>query len=210
MLEPPSLTTTVSWSVICVGLPFCGAPASPGRADAHARPTLQNRFIRITAAGSDAAGQQQGARAAPVPGIDLAAIKTPRPANAVTLRPCPSAAMTWTRSTAQGDPDRDLRRSGRSGPPHDHLGRRRWRRGLRTVVARRYGALVPRGARELGDRHPCRKRRLPACAVPAHDADSVSRTSAELERKYEGDPAAHSMVRDEILVTTLRLDPAGD
>jgi hypothetical protein len=54
------------------------------------------------------------------------------------------------------------------------------------------------------------KRRLPARAVPAHDADSVSRTSAELERKYEGDPAAHSMVRDEILVTTLRLDPAGD
>jgi hypothetical protein len=51
------------------------------------------------------------------------------------------------------------------------------------------------------------KRRLSARAVPAHDADSVSRTSAGLERKYEGDPAANSMVRDEILITTLRLEP---
>ena len=52
------------------------------------------------------------------------------------------------------------------------------------------------------------KRRLPARAVPARDADSVTRTSAGLERKYAGDPAAASMVRDDILDTTLRLDPA--
>lgn len=52
------------------------------------------------------------------------------------------------------------------------------------------------------------KRRLPARAVPAHDADSVTRTSAALERKYAGDPATASMVRDDILDTTLRLDPA--
>jgi hypothetical protein len=51
------------------------------------------------------------------------------------------------------------------------------------------------------------KRRLSARAVPAHDADAVSRTSAELKRKYEGDPAAGSMVRDETLITTLRLEP---
>lgn len=51
------------------------------------------------------------------------------------------------------------------------------------------------------------KRRLAAAAVPARDADSVVRTSKALERKYEGDPAAGSMVRDEILITTLRLDP---
>jgi hypothetical protein len=43
--------------------------------------------------------------------------------------------------------------------------------------------------------------------VPATDADSVARVSAALERKYDGDPAAKSMVRDEILDTTLRLDP---
>ena len=54
------------------------------------------------------------------------------------------------------------------------------------------------------------KRRLPARAVPAHEADAVARTSAALERKYEGDPAARSMVRDEILITTLRLDPRGE
>jgi hypothetical protein len=50
-------------------------------------------------------------------------------------------------------------------------------------------------------------RLLPARAVPATDADSVARVSAALERKYEGDPAATSMVRDEILDTTLRLEP---
>ncbi len=48
---------------------------------------------------------------------------------------------------------------------------------------------------------------LPARAVPATDPESVARVSAALERKYEGDPAAKSMVRDEILATTLRLDP---
>lgn len=51
------------------------------------------------------------------------------------------------------------------------------------------------------------KTRLAATAVPAHDDDAVTRTSAALERKYEGDPAARSMVRDEVLITTLRLDP---
>jgi hypothetical protein len=54
------------------------------------------------------------------------------------------------------------------------------------------------------------KQRLAATAVPAHDEDSVTRTSAALERKYEGDPAARSMVRDEILITTLRLDPPSE
>lgn len=50
-------------------------------------------------------------------------------------------------------------------------------------------------------------RLLPARAVPATDADSVARVSAALERKYDGDPAAKSMVRDDIVDTTLRLDP---
>jgi hypothetical protein len=51
-----------------------------------------------------------------------------------------------------------------------------------------------------------RKDRTPARAVPATDADSVARASAGLERKYAGDPATQSMVREEILETTLRLD----
>ena len=42
----------------------------------------------------------------------------------------------------------------------------------------------------------------------ATDADRVAACSAELERKYAGDPATASMVRDEILDTTLELTPA--
>jgi hypothetical protein len=55
-----------------------------------------------------------------------------------------------------------------------------------------------------------KSRLLPARAVGATDADSVARVSAALERKYEGDPAAKSMVRGEILDTTLRLDPRSE
>ena len=54
------------------------------------------------------------------------------------------------------------------------------------------------------------KRRLPARAVPERDDDAIKRTSGALERKYEGDPSTRSMVRDEILITTLRLDPRSD
>lgn len=42
----------------------------------------------------------------------------------------------------------------------------------------------------------------------ATDAERVAACSAELERKYAGDPATPSMVRDEILDTTLELIPA--
>jgi hypothetical protein len=55
-----------------------------------------------------------------------------------------------------------------------------------------------------------KKRRLPARAVRAVDEHSVARTSAGLERKYAGDPATPSMVRDEIADTTLRLDGTGE
>jgi hypothetical protein len=51
-------------------------------------------------------------------------------------------------------------------------------------------------------------RRLPATAIPATDPDSVERVSTALKTKYAGDPAAASMVRPEILDTTLRLEPA--
>jgi hypothetical protein len=50
-------------------------------------------------------------------------------------------------------------------------------------------------------------RRIPATAAHATDPDSVRRASAALERKYAGDPATPSMVRHEILDTTLRMEP---
>jgi hypothetical protein len=53
-------------------------------------------------------------------------------------------------------------------------------------------------------------RRIPVHAVPAADAESVSRCSAALERKYAGDPSTPAMVAEEVLATTLRLEPRPD
>jgi hypothetical protein len=53
-----------------------------------------------------------------------------------------------------------------------------------------------------------RKHRIPAHAIQAPDPASVARASAGLQRKYAGDPATSSMVREEILETTIRLEPA--
>lgn len=50
-------------------------------------------------------------------------------------------------------------------------------------------------------------RRIEARATPATDDESVARCSSALERKYAGDPSTSSMVREEILNTTLRLGP---
>lgn len=50
-------------------------------------------------------------------------------------------------------------------------------------------------------------RRLPVRVVSATDDASVARCSSALERKYAGDPATPSMVRAEILATTLRVEP---
>ena len=50
-------------------------------------------------------------------------------------------------------------------------------------------------------------RRLPVQAIPASDADFVARTSSEILRKYRHSSHAQEMVRDEILPTTLRLEP---
>lgn len=50
--------------------------------------------------------------------------------------------------------------------------------------------------------------RLPAEAIPAHDAGAIERTSAGLVRKYSGDPATPRMVRPEVLDLTLRLERA--
>lgn len=41
----------------------------------------------------------------------------------------------------------------------------------------------------------------------ARDEDRIRACSAELERKYAGDPATPAMVRDEVLDTTLQLRP---
>jgi hypothetical protein len=51
-------------------------------------------------------------------------------------------------------------------------------------------------------------RRLTATAIPADDPDSIERTSEGFKRKYAGDPATTSMVRPEVLDTTIRLEPA--
>jgi hypothetical protein len=46
-------------------------------------------------------------------------------------------------------------------------------------------------------------------AVAATDRDSVERASAGYRRKYADSPSMASMLRDEILDTTVRLEPAG-
>ncbi|HSL97922.1 MAG TPA: DUF2255 family protein [Candidatus Deferrimicrobiaceae bacterium] len=51
-------------------------------------------------------------------------------------------------------------------------------------------------------------RRIPARAVLAADPSSIEATSAALREKYRHDPALGSMLRDETLPTTLRLEPA--
>jgi hypothetical protein len=49
--------------------------------------------------------------------------------------------------------------------------------------------------------------RLPVRAVLATDDLSVARCSSALERKYAGADATGAMVREEVLETTIRLDP---
>ena len=50
-------------------------------------------------------------------------------------------------------------------------------------------------------------RSLAVRPVSATDDLSVARCSSALERKYAGDPATPAMVREEVLGTTLRLEP---
>jgi hypothetical protein len=49
---------------------------------------------------------------------------------------------------------------------------------------------------------------VPVAVEHARDEERVRACSAELERKYAGDPATPAMVRDEVLDTTLELHPA--
>jgi hypothetical protein len=50
-------------------------------------------------------------------------------------------------------------------------------------------------------------RRLAVQALPVSDADSIARASREYLRKYQPSPYAQTMVRAEVLPTTLRLEP---
>jgi hypothetical protein len=49
--------------------------------------------------------------------------------------------------------------------------------------------------------------RIPVRAVPVTDAATIARVSDAYRGKYGNDPYLASMVRDEILPTTLRLEP---
>lgn len=60
---------------------------------------------------------------------------------------------------------------------------------------------APEVALHVGDR------RLPCRAVLVEDPAVLAAVSAELERKYAGDPSTPSMVRPEVVPLTLRLDP---
>jgi hypothetical protein len=50
-------------------------------------------------------------------------------------------------------------------------------------------------------------RRLAVQAIPASDPAAVDRVSREYLRKYQPSPYAQSMVRPDVLPTTLRLEP---
>jgi hypothetical protein len=50
-------------------------------------------------------------------------------------------------------------------------------------------------------------RHVPVRAIPAVDAGSIERASAEYLRKYRTSPYAQAMVKAETLPTTLRLEP---
>ena len=50
-------------------------------------------------------------------------------------------------------------------------------------------------------------KKLAVQAVPATDAGSIERANQEFLSKYRSSPSAASIVRPEVLETTLRLDP---
>ena len=76
-------------------------------------------------------------------------------------------------------------------------------RSVRGSKGRWYRDLATGGTATLG----FAGRRLEVQALPASDADSIARASREYLRKYQPSPYAQSMVRAEVLPTTLRLEP---
>ncbi len=51
-------------------------------------------------------------------------------------------------------------------------------------------------------------RRVPARAIPAPEAATITACSAALRAKYRGDPSLGAMLRPDVLDTTLRVEPA--
>ena len=62
--------------------------------------------------------------------------------------------------------------------------------------------IEPRGAIHVNGR------RVPFCALPAADPETVKAVSAALSAKYADDPATPAMLVPSVLGTTLRLQPA--
>jgi hypothetical protein len=77
-------------------------------------------------------------------------------------------------------------------------------RSVRGAKARWYRELLREGSGVLrvGEEH------IPVRGIQAPDEASVTRTTQALHRKYQGDPAVWAMVREDVLETTLRLEPA--
>jgi hypothetical protein len=161
---------------------------------------LQNRYIGITGCGLD-----------PDPGVALVLAGSQHP----VATPSYASAMAFTKDELDLiDRARTLRieTARPDGPIHTTIiwavvdGGDIFIRSWRGAGARWYREAVanPDVALHVG------KRRLPARAEAATDPDSVRRTSLGLERKYAGDPATPSMVREEILDTTLRLEARGE
>src|SRR5437660_9403472 len=79
------------------------------------------------------------------------------------------------------------------------------------VFARSVGGTKGRWYRDLAAGGPATLefagRRLAVQAVPASEPDAVARASHEYLRKYRPSPYAQAMVKSEVLLTTLRLEP---
>ena len=78
-------------------------------------------------------------------------------------------------------------------------------RSVRGSTARWYREAISTGE---GAIH-ARAERVPVAFEPAADAERVEACSAQLRRKYAGDPSVVPMLKDEILDTTLELRPLG-
>jgi hypothetical protein len=76
-------------------------------------------------------------------------------------------------------------------------------RSVRGATGRWYRELLAEGTGGLrvGEEH------IPVRATHTPDEASVSRTSEALQRKYQGDPAVWAMIREDVLETTVRLEP---
>lgn len=102
-------------------------------------------------------------------------------------------------------------RSGAEAPPHrtiiwvvvDGKGR---------VLVRSYRGASARWYREATSGSPVAlvngEEVVPVSVEHAIDDDRIEACSAELERKYAGDPATPAMVREDVLDTTLELRPS--